>query len=248
MASNRPVTRSSFEESSNLDYDGVHSAMSGADIHQPILAPIKKLSDAFETCYAESIDSNNNQGMKVFLRVRPCPNNAESTITLVSDTSIVTNAPESSKRAQYTKKEERQYTFNRIFGPDSIQPDIYDTIASPLHTRFIQGENVLLFAYGMTNAGKTWTIQGTENNEGILPRLIKSSLSQISSLKQGTITVSMLEVYQEKIYDLLCTSDKREKLNIRDANGRVEVVKLSSHKIESVYDSSTCMNLASTRR
>ena len=50
-----------------------------------------------------------NGGMKVYLRVRPIKSKEEGTITVESDTSIVTNAPESSKRAQYTKTEARHY-------------------------------------------------------------------------------------------------------------------------------------------
>jgi len=66
----------------------------------------KKLSQAFDSCVTKS---ENEEYMKVFLRVRPTNNKSESTITVESDNSIVTNAPESSKRAAYTKTESRHY-------------------------------------------------------------------------------------------------------------------------------------------
>jgi len=70
--------------------------------------PIKKLSDVFDNC-AKSMSEGS---MKVYLRVRPSSSSAKvqtDTIAVESDTTIVTNAPESSKRAQYTKTEERHY-------------------------------------------------------------------------------------------------------------------------------------------
>lgn len=65
--------------------------------------PIKKLSDTFEGCVKD------DSSLKVFLRVRPVPNKQETTITVDSDNTIVTHAPDSSKRAAYTKLETRHY-------------------------------------------------------------------------------------------------------------------------------------------
>ena len=65
--------------------------------------PIKKLSDTFEGCVKD------DSSLKVYLRVRPVPNKQETTITVDSDTTIVTHAPDNSKRAAYTKLETRHY-------------------------------------------------------------------------------------------------------------------------------------------
>jgi len=69
--------------------------------------PIKKLSDVFDNC-AKSMPEGS---MKVYLRVRPSSSKVpmDCTIKVESDTTLVTNAPESSRRAQYTKTEERHY-------------------------------------------------------------------------------------------------------------------------------------------
>ena len=70
--------------------------------------PIKKLSDVFDNC-AKSMPEGS---MRVYLRVRPSSAKAQTehnTITVESDTTIVTNAPDSSRRAQYTQTEERHY-------------------------------------------------------------------------------------------------------------------------------------------
>ena len=119
---------------------------------------------------------------------------------------------------------------------------------SPLLDRFLQGENCVLFAYGMTNSGKTHTIQGTESEPGLLPRLISEILESIQKGKNDDyeLIASMLEIYQEKIFDLL--GKKAEKLILRDGNGKVEVNKLSEHLITSITDATRLMNTAGTKR
>lgn len=104
-----------------------------------------------------------------------------------------------------------------------------------------------MFAYGMTNAGKTYTIQGQNSNPGILPRLVTAVLNELSTNKEEwDLHVSMLEIYQENIFDLL--SKKKEKLSIRDANGKVEVNKLSTHSIKSAKDACKLMDQAASKR
>ena len=68
-----------------------------------LACPIKKLSEEFDNV-AKSEDS-----MKVYLRVRPISDKTDSTMSIESSNSIKTCAPDVSKRAQYTKLEERQY-------------------------------------------------------------------------------------------------------------------------------------------
>ena len=88
----------------------------------------------------------------------------------------------------------------------------------------------------MTNAGKTYTIQGDQQNPGLVPRLISSIFERSNG--HCKVEISMLEIYQEKIYDLL--SKSKEKLNIRDGSGKVEVPKLTMHPISSTEEPSTC--------
>jgi hypothetical protein len=196
--------------------------------------PIKKLSEVFDSCVAAKVADDNN--MKVYLRVRPSSaGKGTSTIEVENDTSIITSAPESSKRAQYTKLERRQYAFTRVFGPDSTQGDVFLCAAQPLFDRFVNGDSSVLFAYGMTNAGKTHTIQGNKSTPGIMPLLVQEVLGHLhmSGSTEWDLNISMLEIYQEKIYDLLNEKKKKEKLSIRDGNGRVEVMGLSQHPISS---------------
>jgi len=51
-----------------------------------------------------------------------------------------------------------------VFGPESTQQQVYDTIAAPLITQFVQGYDVDLISYGQTGAGKTFTMFGPPNS------------------------------------------------------------------------------------
>ena len=187
------------------------------------------------------------KSMKVFLRVRPINSNKDATtVNRFTDTGLVTVAPSTSNRAKYTKTEERHYEFNKVFGPDSDQTHIYLGMVDPLQTRFLNGDSCVAFAYGMTNSGKTHTIQGTKQDPGVLPRLVRSVLERMEGKADWELRVSMLEIYNEHIYDLL--GRKKEKLKIRDMNGRIDVTNLSSHSLLSEQESIKLMDKAAKAR
>jgi hypothetical protein len=112
--------------------------------------------------------------------------------------------------------------------------------------RFECGDSCVLFAYGITNAGKTHTIQGSVNEPGILPRIVTELLSKDRNTEEIDLQLSMLEIYQEQIFDLL--SKKREKLSIRDGLGKVDIPKLSYHKISQTEDAFKLMELGASKR
>lgn len=52
-----------------------------------------------------------------------------------------------------------EYTFDRVFSPDSTQEDIFDGLVPTLDT-VLQGFNACVLAYGQTGSGKTHTLIG----------------------------------------------------------------------------------------
>ena len=89
----------SFDEGEVVDFNTISSV---EDYQVKGMQVNKKLSLVFESV-------KDDEHMKVYLRVRPTLNKSESTIVVDSDHSVVTSAPDSSKRAQYTKMETRHY-------------------------------------------------------------------------------------------------------------------------------------------
>jgi len=88
---------------------------------------------------------------------------------------------------------------------------------SPLVTSVLDGYNVCIFAYGQTGSGKTFTMEGTERDRGVNYKSLEE-LFKIVNEREATykydLSVSILEVYNEQIRDLLATpsSKKYEKV------------------------------------
>ena len=89
-----------------------------------------------------------------------------------------------------------------------------------------KGYNACLFAYGQTGSGKSFSIVGTDTNPGILPRVCESIFQRQEEIKHNTteakveftVTVGMIEIYNEKVFDLYTNPTKRTKegLKIRE--------------------------------
>ncbi len=83
---------------------------------------------------------------------------------------------------------------------------------------FLEGYNCSLFAYGQTGAGKTHTMMGNlsqENLKGLQPRCLEYLFYLLKERQLETlIKVTYVEIYNEKIFDLLTEDDKA--LNLRE--------------------------------
>ena len=68
----------------------------------------------------------------------------------------------------------QNFSFTKVLQPEVSQSDLFATTTLPLVKDVLRGENGLIFAYGVTNSGKTYTIQGKSGDEesGILPRAL----------------------------------------------------------------------------
>lgn len=80
---------------------------------------------------------------------------------------------------------------------------------APLATSVLDGYNVCIFAYGQTGTGKTFTMEGIEEARGVNFRTLEKLfriINERQKLFQYDISVSVLEVYNEQIRDLLVSS------------------------------------------
>ena len=78
-------------------------------------------------------------------------------------------------------KMKHHFTFSRILKPDEGQEEIFASLVCPKVKDFLGGQNQLLFTYGATSAGKTFTMQGEHGNSGIIPRSIDTVFNTIGS-------------------------------------------------------------------
>uniref|UniRef100_A0A7N0TVQ6 Uncharacterized protein n=1 Tax=Kalanchoe fedtschenkoi TaxID=63787 RepID=A0A7N0TVQ6_KALFE len=97
------------------------------------------------------------------------------------------------------------YAFDKVFGPDTITPEVYEVAAKPVVKAAMDGITGTVFAYGVTSSGKTHTMHGDHYSPGIIPLAIKDVFSIIQETpgREFLLRVSYLEIYNEVINDLL---------------------------------------------
>ncbi|KAK3538099.1 hypothetical protein QTP70_029790 [Hemibagrus guttatus] len=90
---------------------------------------------------------------------------------------------------------------------------------SLLHNAF-QGYNACIFAYGQTGSGKSYTMMGSADQPGLIPRLCSSLFERTMQHQREeesfTVEVSYMEIYNEKVRDLLDPKGSRQALKVRE--------------------------------
>ena len=157
-----------------------------------------------------NLNSDKKSAITVAIRVRPLNQN-ELEITPVegikiinSNSLIVTSDPNSTNRKTNLIKE-HQFFFDYVFGPSATQEEIYQNTTQKLLPGILEGFNATVFAYGATGSGKTYTMLGTINKEGIMTRSIRDLFQLVNKRNDNEvkIEVSYIEIYNEIIRDLL---------------------------------------------
>lgn len=118
--------------------------------------------------------------VKVYCRVRPIAATEASCVEVVSEKTVCLRPPETSVNFKQMAFKELQYTFKSVFAQKSSQREVYETVAQPLVEGLIKGKNGLLFTYGVTSSGKTYTMTGNNENRGVMPRCLESLFKTIS--------------------------------------------------------------------
>lgn len=190
--------------------------------------------------YNEVIELKGN--IRVFCRCRPL-NQAEISN---GSTSVVDfdSSHESELQIICSDSSKKQFKFDHVFRPEDSQEVVFAQ-TMPIVTSVLDGYNVCIFAYGQTGTGKTFTMEGTAENRGVnyrtLEELFRVSKERSSFMKYN-LFVSMLEVYNEKIRDLLVESSTQpsKKLEIKQsAEGTQEVpglVETSVYSTDEVWE------------
>ncbi|RYP81070.1 hypothetical protein DL770_005981 [Monosporascus sp. CRB-9-2] len=122
------------------------------------------------------------------------------------------------------------FTFDRVFDMSGRQADIFDYSIKPTVDDILNGYNGTVFAYGQTGAGKSYTMMGTsiedEEGKGVTPRIIEQIFSSIMSSPptiEYTVRVSYMEIYMERIRDLL--APQNDNLPVHEERNRGVYVK-----------------------
>ncbi|PRP75558.1 hypothetical protein PROFUN_09044 [Planoprotostelium fungivorum] len=104
------------------------------------------------------------------------------------------------------KPRDYRYAFDYVFNEYTPGQDVYEKTVKHLIEPVMDGFNATVFAYGATGSGKTHTMIGHGNGEGVMyltMRDIFEAVEATSHEKKASITISYLEIYNETIRDLL---------------------------------------------
>ncbi|KAJ6757181.1 KINESIN-LIKE PROTEIN KIN-14S [Salix koriyanagi] len=197
---------------------------------------LKELSER-KRLYNEVIELKGN--IKVFCRCRPL-NQVEitngSSYVVEFDSSI-----DNELQIISSDSSKKQFKFDHVFRPEDNQEAVFAQ-TKPIVTSVLDGYNVCIFAYGQTGTGKTFTMEGNPENRGVNYRTL-DELFRLSQERSGAMRyelfVSMLEVYNEKIKDLLVENSNQptKKLEIKQtAEGTQEVPGLVEAQVNGTED------------
>ncbi|XP_061837171.1 uncharacterized protein [Nerophis lumbriciformis] len=149
----------------------------------------RDLQEEFSTLPNKEDGSIQSENLQVYLRVRPftASDNDESQdqdcVTLEGPNTVVLKAPRTSQSTRQGDKllpqTAQRFTFTQVFGPDASQRRVFEGSVHGLVRDVLQGENCLVFTYGVTNAGKTFTFLGPDHDSGLLPRSLWAIFNSI---------------------------------------------------------------------
>nr|XP_034192116.1 kinesin-like protein KIF23 isoform X1 [Osmia lignaria] len=127
-------------------------------------------------------DDAPKEPVKVFCRLRPMvhPNDV-SCIKIISDTTLIVTPPETGQTNIRTTNKVIQTSFSYVFSPNASQKEVFDVVALPLVENLVNGKNSLLFTYGVTGSGKTYTMSGNPYDIGIMPRSLDVIFNSIAN-------------------------------------------------------------------
>ncbi|XP_074531941.1 kinesin-like protein KIF20B isoform X2 [Halichoeres trimaculatus] len=136
--------------------------------------------------------------LQVYLRIRPFTSaedlNGESQDCIVIEPadSVLLKPPSLSLSARLSTDRPfpqtgQRFQFSQVYGPGTTQQELFQGTVKDLVKDVLEGGNSLVFTYGVTNAGKTFTFLGPDGDPGILPR----SLDVIFSSIDGQVFTGM---------------------------------------------------------
>uniref|UniRef100_F6V993 Uncharacterized protein n=1 Tax=Ciona intestinalis TaxID=7719 RepID=F6V993_CIOIN len=164
--------------------------------------------------------------VKVAVRLRPFNKrelglNTECVVDMQGDQTILSTTAKG--------QQPKTFTFDHCFwsmDPDEVdkfanQSLVFESLGVELLDNAFAGYNACIFAYGQTGSGKSYTMMGSHDKPGLIPRLCDALFLRIQDQTQESqsfkVEVSYMEIYNEKVRDLLDPNGgKQQHLKVRE--------------------------------
>lgn len=166
----------------------------------------------------------------VAIRIRPIGSNSSG--------ESKTRAFSASKNS-VVETDSKTHTYDNVFGEDVETPQIYNDLVEDIVSSVSKdGLNGTIFTYGQTSSGKTFTMQGADQTEGLIQYAAKDIFDTIEAdeSSESAVKVSYVEIYNEELRDLL-TDNKRKMTSLvirEDKKGAITVENLKEVAVRSL--------------
>lgn len=150
-----------------------------------------------------------NRGAECLVEMNPM---SQATTLLVPNDADPANTRSKMRRVI----EEKHFTFDNSFWSHNKsdkhyahQEDVYNSLGEEFLDHNFEGYHTCIFAYGQTGSGKSYTMMGTEEQPGLIPRTCEDLFQRIEAAHNESpnisynVRVSYFEVYNEHVRDLL---------------------------------------------
>lgn len=176
----------------------------GLDTHPSIIEKKQAVNPA--VVRQGSCDEGSTERVKVFLRIRPLTETErgrgeeQGCVAVQDEETLLLKAPKESQNMRTAERGITQtmhkFSFSKIFGAETTQQQFYEYTMKKMVKDVLQGENRLLYTYGVTNSGKTYTIQGSGREAGLLPRTLASLFRKLQGRLYGAMDLKPV-MYQD---------------------------------------------------
>eukprot|EP00667_Euglena_gracilis_P003186 EG_transcript_3194 len=154
--------------------------------------------------------------VKVVARFRPL-NNGDTVVSGGAVECVSFPAPRQVEVRVGDEKEKHAFEFDCVYAPGARQAEVYAFTGKEIVDDVFKGYNGTIFVYGQTGSGKTHTMMGPSLGalpgycddpelKGIIPRVVESVFHHVEAAEEAvefTLKVSYVEIYMERIRDLL---------------------------------------------
>lgn len=163
-----------------------------------------------------------SSNLAVVVRCRPQSEkdllkNSPECVTVLNDALMTVTEPfDLEGHPGSEKAKSLSFEFSRVFPKTASNQEVYGQTGKPFIQGLFEGVNATVFAYGARSSGKTFTMLGAGDEQGIVSFCINDVLAQMDSSERvgSVLKVSFVEIFNEVVRDLLVGDDKN--LDIRE--------------------------------
>ncbi|KAJ3732595.1 P-loop containing nucleoside triphosphate hydrolase protein [Lentinula guzmanii] len=170
-----------------------------------------------DEAWLKTVQADHGKEDKVMVSVRMKPDSKSAWKPSVSTNTIELDPAHA--------RQPTSFTFDAILTGSANKP-IFTTVARSHVIAAMEGFNAVIFAYGQTASGKTYTLSGSEAEPGIIPRAMRQVFSYIrrTETREYLLRCSYLEIYNEQIHDLLAPPGAPNKVELQGGTVTGEII------------------------